>query len=54
MRPLWNTWRCRRNANFFILSLAGFFALLIAVAMIHQAGLDEYVAPALPALLFVA
>lgn len=33
-----------------MLSLAGFFALLIVGSIIHQTGLDEYVAPALPAL----
>ena len=33
-----------------MLSLAGFFALMIAGALIHQAGLDEYAAPALPVL----
>jgi peptidoglycan/LPS O-acetylase OafA/YrhL len=50
MNPLWNTWRCRRNANFFMLSLAGFFGLLIVIAIIHHNGLDRYAAPALPAI----
>ena len=50
MRPLWNVWRCRRNANFFMLSLAGFFGLLIIVAIIRHLDLDQYIVPALPAL----
>lgn len=33
-----------------MLSLAGFFALLIVGAIIHHNDLDRYVAPALPAL----
>ncbi len=33
-----------------MLSLAGFFALLIVGTIIHHTGLDQYVAPALPAL----
>lgn len=47
MSPLWNTWRCRRNANFFMLSLAGFFGLLIVVAISHHNDLDRYAAPTL-------
>jgi hypothetical protein len=50
MSPLWNTWRCRRNANFFMLSLMGFFGSLIVIAIIHHNGLDRYAAPALPAI----
>ncbi len=50
MNPLWNTWRCRRNANFFMFSLAGFFGLLIVIAIIHHNDLDQYVAPVLTAL----
>jgi len=50
MTPLWNTWRCRRNANFFMLSLTVFFGLLIVSAIIHHNDLDRYAAPALPVL----
>jgi hypothetical protein len=50
MSPLWNTWRCRRNANFFMFSLAGFFGVLIVIAIIHHNDLDQYVAPVLAAL----
>jgi hypothetical protein len=47
MNPLWNTWRCRRNANFFMFLLAGFFGLLIVFALIHHNDLDRYAAPTL-------
>lgn len=51
MKPLWNRWHCRQNARLFILTLAAFFALpivLIFVAtLVHEAGLDDFVPPAL-------
>jgi hypothetical protein len=54
MQPLWNTWRCRRNANFFMQALAGFFVLLIVSAIIRQNDLGQYVAPVLIALSLLA
>jgi len=29
MKPLWTTWRCRNNANLFLLVLAGFIIALL-------------------------
>jgi len=48
MKPLWTTWRCRHNANLFLLSLAGFFVSLIVIAIIVGTGYYQHLLVALP------
>lgn len=43
MKPLWTTWRCRSNANLFLLTLAGF----IIVLLICRTDLGQYLIPVL-------
>lgn len=40
-RSAWTTWRCRRNANFFILSLVGLFVILILHRLLTGSGIDR-------------
>lgn len=47
MNPFWDTWRSRRNLNYFILSLLGIVALFIAGCIVHETGLDQYLVPVL-------
>lgn len=48
LRPFWTTWRCRRNANLFLLSLAGFFASLIVIGILIGTGSYRHLLPVLP------
>ena len=48
MDPFWNTWRSRRNFNYFFVSLVGFVAFFIIGTIIHQTGLEQYLVPTLP------
>src|SRR5688572_3814738 len=48
LKPLWTTWRCRSNANLFILSSVGFFASLVFIAILIRTGIHQYLLPALP------
>lgn len=44
MKPLWTTWRCRNNANLFMLTLAVFIVVLLLVA---RTEFGEYLIPVL-------
>jgi hypothetical protein len=48
LRPLWTTWRCRRNANLFMFSIAGFFVSLAIIGIIVSTGLYQHLLPVLP------
>ena len=48
VKPLWTVWRCRSNANLFILSLAGFFASLLVIGILIHTGLYQHLLPVLP------
>ena len=48
LKPLWTTWRCRSNANLFMLSLVGFFASLVVIAILIHTGVHRHLLPALP------
>jgi hypothetical protein len=50
MRPLWTTWHCRHNANLFLLTLAGFFILVVGIAVLYRSGFHEHLVFALPVL----
>jgi membrane protein implicated in regulation of membrane protease activity len=48
MKPLWTTWRCRRNANVFLLTLAGLVISLLIVAILQHTGWAEHLLVVLP------
>jgi hypothetical protein len=47
-KPLWTIWRCRSNANLFMLSLAGFFISLLVIGLIIRSGFYQHLLPVLP------
>ncbi len=48
LKPLWTTWRCRSNANLFMLSLVGFFISLVVFGIIIHTGFYQHLLPVLP------
>lgn len=47
-KPFWTTWRCRSNANLFLLSLVGLFLSLLVIGILIRTGFHQYLLPALP------
>jgi hypothetical protein len=48
LKPLWTTWRCRSNANLFLLSLTGFLISLLVLGLIIRSGFAQHLLPVLP------
>ena len=48
LKPFWTTWRCRSNANLFIVSLIGFFISLVLIGVIIHTGFYQHLLPAFP------
>jgi hypothetical protein len=48
LKPFWTTWRCRSNANLFIVSLIGFFISLVLIGIIIRTGFYQHLLPAFP------
>ena len=47
-RPFWTTWRCRSNANLFMLTLIGFFISLVLVGVVIRTGFYQHLLPVFP------